>query len=261
MPPQHQVIWLLRTLKPDFKTIADFRSDNRPPSALCSASSRCCAGTQSFRARAAGGGRHAHQGGQQQGPQLYEELAGEVHQGGGQASGRIRNTGQSPNAALTEVSSKEYETNLDSDDLAHGNAQADQIIDDNLSPKGNVVEPACLWGNDTPVFADQRRRRSTLSKISTRIGEEYNLTSLRSYSSRSKKQTRRPSPDEYEAAIRSAKSGASSIALSVNSSCVSSALSNVMAYHRGSDASSGDDEQRWNGKVNFAVNLRRVRPR
>src|SRR3984893_14232940 len=46
-------------------------------------------GTQSFRARAAGGGWHAHQGGQQQGPQLYEELAGEVHQGGGQASGRI----------------------------------------------------------------------------------------------------------------------------------------------------------------------------
>src|ERR1700681_1670646 len=32
-------------------------------------------GTQSFRARAAGGGWHTHQGGQQQGPQLYEELA------------------------------------------------------------------------------------------------------------------------------------------------------------------------------------------
>ncbi len=58
----------------------------------------------------------------------------------------IRNTGQSPNAALTEVSSKEYETNLYSDDLANGNAQADQIIDDNLSPKGNVVEPACPSG-------------------------------------------------------------------------------------------------------------------
>jgi hypothetical protein len=49
-------------------------------------------------------------------------------------------------ANVTEVSSKEYETNLDSDDLAHGNAQADQIIDDNLSPKGNVVEPACPLG-------------------------------------------------------------------------------------------------------------------
>jgi hypothetical protein len=31
-----------------------------------------------------------------------------------------------------------------------------------------------------------------------------------------------------------------------------------MAYHRGSNASSGDDEQRWNCKVNFAVDLRRV---
>jgi hypothetical protein len=50
----------------------------------------------------------------------------------------------------------------------------------------------------------------------------------------------------------------SSIAESLNSSSVSSALSYAMAYHRGSDASSGDDEQRWNGKVNFAVNLRRV---
>ena len=29
MPRNIEVIWLLRTLKPDFKTIADFRSDNR----------------------------------------------------------------------------------------------------------------------------------------------------------------------------------------------------------------------------------------
>ena len=29
MPSQHRGIWLLRSLKPDFKTIADFRSDNR----------------------------------------------------------------------------------------------------------------------------------------------------------------------------------------------------------------------------------------
>ena len=129
-----EVIWLLRTLKPDFKTIADFRSDNRAAfRAVFHQFTLLCRGTQSFRARAAGGGRHAHQGGQQQEPQLYEELAGEVHQGGGQASGRIRNAGQSPNTALTEVSSKEYETNLDSDDLDHGNAQADQIIADNLS--------------------------------------------------------------------------------------------------------------------------------
>jgi hypothetical protein len=43
-----EVIWLLRTLKPDFKTIADFRSDIDPPSAPCSASSRCCAGNSIF---------------------------------------------------------------------------------------------------------------------------------------------------------------------------------------------------------------------
>src|SRR4029077_17917455 len=45
-----EVIWLLRTLKPDFKTIADFRSHNRAafPSAPCSASSRCCAGNSIF---------------------------------------------------------------------------------------------------------------------------------------------------------------------------------------------------------------------
>jgi membrane fusion protein (multidrug efflux system) len=58
----------------------------------------------------------------------------------------IRDTAGSPNAALTEVSSKEYETNLYSDDLANGNAQADQIIKDNLSSKGSVVEPECPAG-------------------------------------------------------------------------------------------------------------------
>jgi hypothetical protein len=58
----------------------------------------------------------------------------------------IRDTRQPPNAALTEVSTKEYETNLYSDDGVNGNAQADRIIDDNLSPKGNVVEPACPLG-------------------------------------------------------------------------------------------------------------------
>ena len=44
-----EVIWLLRTLKPDFKTIADFRErQSQPPSAPCSASSRCCAGNSIF---------------------------------------------------------------------------------------------------------------------------------------------------------------------------------------------------------------------
>src|SRR5579863_4714123 len=38
-----EVIWLLRHLKPDFKTIADFRSRNCRASARCSAGSCCCA--------------------------------------------------------------------------------------------------------------------------------------------------------------------------------------------------------------------------
>ncbi len=55
----------------------------------------------------------------------------------------IRDRGGSPNSALTETSSKEYETNIYSDDVANANAKAEQIINDNLAPKGEVVEPAC----------------------------------------------------------------------------------------------------------------------
>jgi membrane fusion protein, multidrug efflux system len=58
----------------------------------------------------------------------------------------IRDTGQSPNAALTETSTKEYETNIYSDDLANANARAEQIIKDNLAPKSEIVEPACPSG-------------------------------------------------------------------------------------------------------------------
>ena len=70
-----EVIWLLRTLKPDFKTIADRRLPRRVPPVHVAVP-----GTQAFRARAAGGGWHTHQGGQQQGPQLYDELAGEAYE-------------------------------------------------------------------------------------------------------------------------------------------------------------------------------------
>ena len=55
----------------------------------------------------------------------------------------IRDTGQSPNAALTEASTKEYETDIFSDDVANANAKAEQIIKDNLAPNGEIVEPAC----------------------------------------------------------------------------------------------------------------------
>jgi transposase len=39
-----ELMWLLRKLRPDFKTIADFRKVNRRQSRSCAASSRCCAG-------------------------------------------------------------------------------------------------------------------------------------------------------------------------------------------------------------------------
>ncbi|MGH6810857.1 MAG: efflux RND transporter periplasmic adaptor subunit [Methylocella sp.] len=62
------------------------------------------------------------------------------------ASIDIRDTGRSPNAALTEASTKEYETNIYSDDVANANAKAEQIVKDNLAPKSEIVEPACPSG-------------------------------------------------------------------------------------------------------------------
>ena len=44
-----EMLWLLRGLKPDFKTIADFRRDNRAFKSV-SASSYCCAGGSTFTA-------------------------------------------------------------------------------------------------------------------------------------------------------------------------------------------------------------------
>jgi membrane fusion protein, multidrug efflux system len=58
----------------------------------------------------------------------------------------VRSTGQSPNAALTETTTKEYKTDIYSDDAADANAGAEQIIKDNLAPKGEIVEPACPSG-------------------------------------------------------------------------------------------------------------------
>jgi membrane fusion protein (multidrug efflux system) len=55
----------------------------------------------------------------------------------------IRESGQSPNAALTEASTKEYETNIFSDDFANANTRAEQIIKNNLASKGEIAEPAC----------------------------------------------------------------------------------------------------------------------
>ncbi|MFZ0497072.1 MAG: HlyD family secretion protein [Methylocella sp.] len=55
----------------------------------------------------------------------------------------IRDTGQSPNAALTEASTREYRTDIFADDVANGNAKAEQIIKNNLAPNLNSIEPVC----------------------------------------------------------------------------------------------------------------------
>ncbi|HET6378405.1 MAG TPA: HlyD family efflux transporter periplasmic adaptor subunit [Methylocella sp.] len=55
----------------------------------------------------------------------------------------VRETGQSPNAALTETSSKEYETDIYSADLANANKRAREIILENLAPQGPAAEPPC----------------------------------------------------------------------------------------------------------------------
>ena len=57
----------------------------------------------------------------------------------------VRNTEQSPNAALTEVSSPEDRTSIFSDDVAEGNAKAEQVIKDNLTPQ-DLVETECRPG-------------------------------------------------------------------------------------------------------------------
>jgi membrane fusion protein (multidrug efflux system) len=55
----------------------------------------------------------------------------------------VRDSGGSPNAALTEVTAKEYVTDIYSDDLSNAKARAEQVIADNLVPKGDLGEPAC----------------------------------------------------------------------------------------------------------------------
>ena len=63
-----EVIWLLRTLKPDFKTIADFRADNRAAfKSVFREFTMLMQTARPVRAGASGGRRHAHQSGQQQG--------------------------------------------------------------------------------------------------------------------------------------------------------------------------------------------------
>jgi transposase len=83
-----EVIWLLRTLKPDFKTIADFRADNRAAfKAVFRAFTLLCKRLDLFgRELLAVDGTRI---GQQQGPQLHPQFAGEIHQGRRQAVGGL----------------------------------------------------------------------------------------------------------------------------------------------------------------------------
>ena len=55
----------------------------------------------------------------------------------------IHNDGRPPNAALTEVAAKEYATDIYDEDFANAKGRAEQIVKDNLVPKGDLAEPAC----------------------------------------------------------------------------------------------------------------------
>ena len=72
-----EVIWLLRHLKPDFKTIADFRRDNRAAfKPVFREFVLLCRRLDLFGRELLAVDGTRHQGGQQQGPQLHAGLAG-----------------------------------------------------------------------------------------------------------------------------------------------------------------------------------------
>lgn len=58
----------------------------------------------------------------------------------------VHDDGRSPNAALTEVTSKEYETIVFGNDLSDARKRADAIIDEHLFPKGDGIEGPCSVG-------------------------------------------------------------------------------------------------------------------
>ena len=84
-----EVIWLLRHLKPDFKTIADFRRDNRAAFRqafrefvlLCRQLDLFGGNCWRWTARGSSG--------QQQGPQLHARRVDQVHPRGGREAGRL----------------------------------------------------------------------------------------------------------------------------------------------------------------------------
>ena len=58
----------------------------------------------------------------------------------------VHDDARSPDAALTEVSAKEYETSVFRDDLAEGRKRAEAIVDANLFPRGEEAEAPCAVG-------------------------------------------------------------------------------------------------------------------
>ena len=74
-----EVLWLLRTLKPDVKTIADFRRQSHGVSRRVPPVRIAVPTPRPVRPRVAGGRRNPHQGGQQQGSQLHPLFAARVH--------------------------------------------------------------------------------------------------------------------------------------------------------------------------------------
>jgi hypothetical protein len=79
-PSQPRVIWLLRHLKPDFKTIADFRRDNRAAfRSVFREFVLLCRPLDLFGRELLAVGGTPDQGGQQQGPQFHASIADQVH--------------------------------------------------------------------------------------------------------------------------------------------------------------------------------------
>jgi membrane fusion protein (multidrug efflux system) len=58
----------------------------------------------------------------------------------------VRSTEVSPNAALTETTSHEYQTNIYEQDVANANARAEEIIKENLVKDGGLAPPSCPVG-------------------------------------------------------------------------------------------------------------------
>ena len=85
-----EMIWLLRHLKPDFKTITDFRRDNRAAfRAVFREFVLLCRQLDLFGRELLAGRRHPDQGRQQQGPQFHVGFAALVHRRGRQTVGRL----------------------------------------------------------------------------------------------------------------------------------------------------------------------------